>query len=66
MTKQLVVIFWSVLFGEVIGYIGSALETMTYNPGEIGIVAAVFALVVVNGISLITNHSMPFKGSENK
>ncbi|BDZ30987.1 YjzD family protein [Lactiplantibacillus sp. WILCCON 0030] len=66
MTKQLVIIFWSVLFGEVIGYIGSALETMTYNFGEIGIISAVFALIVVNGISLITNHSMPFKGSENK
>jgi len=66
MTKQLVVIFWSVLFGEVIGYIGSALESMTYKPGEIGIVAANFALVTVNGISLITNHSMPIKGSENK
>lgn len=66
MTKQIMVVVWSVIFGEIIGYIGGQLETLNYNFGQIGIIAAVFALVMVNGITLITNHSMPFKGSENK
>ncbi|MBU7447739.1 MULTISPECIES: YjzD family protein [Lactiplantibacillus] len=66
MMRQLTIIFWSVLFGEVIGYIGGALEQLSYNHGEIGIVAAVFALIVVNSITYITNHSQPAKGSENK
>ncbi|MBP5845251.1 YjzD family protein, partial [Lactiplantibacillus plantarum] len=50
----------------VIGYIGGALEQLSYNPGEIGIVAAIFALIVVNSITYITNHSQPAKGSDNK
>ncbi|AVK60447.1 DUF2929 domain-containing protein [Lactobacillus sp. CBA3605] len=66
MTKQIMVIVWSVIFGEVIGYIGGALEQMTYNFGEIGLVSAIFALIMVNGISYITNHSMPIKGAKNK
>ncbi|WP_308718730.1 DUF2929 family protein [Lactiplantibacillus plantarum] len=32
---QLRLVFLSVLFGEVIGYIGGALEQLSYNPGEI-------------------------------
>ncbi|USJ84890.1 YjzD family protein [Lactiplantibacillus pentosus] len=66
MMRQLTIIFWSVLFGEVIGYIGGALEQLDYKYGQIGIVAAMFALIVVNGITYITNHSQPAKGSENK
>ncbi|CAM3056537.1 YjzD family protein [Lactiplantibacillus plajomi] len=66
MMKQLTIIVWAVLFGEVIGYIGGALEQMTWDPGEIGIVAAIFALIAVNGVTYITNHSLPVKGSENK
>lgn len=66
MMKQLTIIVWAVLFGEVIGYIGGALEALTWNPGQIGVISAVFALVVVNGITIITNHSLPVKGSEKK
>ncbi|KRK98127.1 hypothetical protein FD04_GL001105 [Secundilactobacillus odoratitofui DSM 19909 = JCM 15043] len=51
---NLVVIFWAVIFGEVIGYIGGALELMTYNKLEIGVIAAVVALILVNGISLLS------------
>lgn len=66
MMKQITIIVWAVLFGEVIGYIGGALEQMTYSFGEIGLISAVFGLIVVNGITYITNHSLPVKGSENK
>jgi len=66
MMKQLTIVVWAVLFGEVLGYIGGTLEQLNYSFGEIGIVAAIFALVVVNSITYITNHSLPVKGSENK
>ncbi|MFB9769524.1 YjzD family protein [Lactiplantibacillus modestisalitolerans] len=66
MMKQLTIIVWAVLFGEVIGYIGGALEQLNYNFGEIGVVSAIFALIIVNGITLITNHSLPVKGAEKK
>ncbi|GEL14429.1 YjzD family protein [Pediococcus cellicola] len=52
--KQVVIIFWSFIFGEVIGAIGGALEVMTYKPLTIGIVAAVAALITSNGISLLS------------
>lgn len=51
--KQVVIIFWSFIFGEVIGAVGGALEVMTYKPLTIGIVAAVAALIASNGISLL-------------
>ncbi|GAB5053436.1 DUF2929 family protein [Pediococcus ethanolidurans] len=53
--KQVVIIFWSFIFGEVIGAVGGALEVMTYKPLTIGIVAAVAALIASNGISLLSS-----------
>ncbi|KRM59428.1 DUF2929 family protein [Secundilactobacillus malefermentans] len=50
---NLVVIFWAIIFGEVIGYIGSALEVMTYSPFTIGIVTAVIGVIFVNGIHFL-------------
>mgnify|MGYP001179116870 CR=1 FL=1 len=51
--SNLVVIFWAVIFGEVIGYIGSSLEQMTYKPMQLGITMAIVAFIAVNGISLL-------------
>ncbi|MFG1200170.1 DUF2929 family protein [Pediococcus acidilactici] len=31
MMKQIVVIFWAFIFGEVLGYIGGALEVLPYS-----------------------------------
>lgn len=50
---NLAVIFWAILLGEVIGYIVSAIEGMTYNMINIAIVASVAALILVNGVSLL-------------
>ncbi|MFC6253424.1 YjzD family protein [Secundilactobacillus hailunensis] len=52
---NLVVIFWAVIFGEVIGYIGSQLELMNYVPMQIGIVATIAALIFTNGVKLVSN-----------
>lgn len=54
MMKQIVIIFWAFIFGEVIGAIGGALEVMPYKPLTIGIVAALTALITSNGISLLS------------
>lgn len=52
--SNLVVIFWAVIFGEVIGYIGGTLEQMTWEPLKIGVSMAVVAVIAVNGIALLS------------
>jgi hypothetical protein len=52
--KQVVVIFWAFIFGEVLGYIGGKLEVLTYSPLTIGIVAAVVALLTSNLIPMLS------------
>lgn len=53
LAANLVVIFWAVIFGEVLGYIGGALEVMTYNAMEIGVIAAIVGLIFTNGVRLL-------------
>ena len=48
MMKQIVVIFWAFIFGEVLGYIGGALEVLPYSSLEIGTMAAITALITSN------------------
>ncbi|UDM31611.1 DUF2929 family protein [Lentilactobacillus laojiaonis] len=56
-SANLVVIFWSFIFGEVIGYIGSALELMNYDILQIGITAVIAALIGVNGVYFVSKLS---------
>ncbi|WP_407885656.1 YjzD family protein [Levilactobacillus sp. N40-8-2] len=62
--SNLVVIFWAVIFGEVIGYIVGALKQVTYDPMTIGITMAVVSVVAVNGIMLLGRSDI--KSSEGK
>jgi len=62
--SNLVVIFWAVIFGEVIGYIVGALKQVTYDPTSIGITMAVVAVIAVNGIMLLGRSDV--KSSEGK
>ena len=55
--SNLVVIFWAVIFGEVIGYIGESLEQMTYRPMQLGITMAIVAFIAVNGVTLLSRDS---------
>ncbi|WP_268913124.1 DUF2929 family protein [Lentilactobacillus sp. SPB1-3] len=55
--SNIVAIFWAFIFGEVIGYIASALELMPYSSLEIGITAAITVFIAVNGIYLISKVS---------
>ncbi|KAF0426880.1 YjzD family protein [Pediococcus acidilactici] len=54
MMKQIVVIFWAFIFGEVLGYIGGALEVLPYSSLEIGTMAAITALITSNLIPWIS------------
>lgn len=56
-SSNIVAILWAYIFGEIIGYIGSALEVRLWIPSQIGIAAAITAFVAVNGIYLITKDS---------
>lgn len=57
MMKQIVVAIWAFIFGNVIGYIGGALDALSYSPIIIGIIATVLALLTSNIIPMISNSS---------
>lgn len=56
-SSNIVAVLWAYIFGEIIGYIGSALEVRTWDPSQIGIAAAITAFIAVNGIYLIRKDS---------
>lgn len=56
--KYIVAIFWAVIFGEVLGYIGQALEGGTYSPLAIAIWAVVIAMVGTLAFSGISNSAL--------
>ncbi|WP_341780293.1 YjzD family protein [Levilactobacillus sp. HBUAS70063] len=64
LASNLVVIFWAVIFGEVVGYIAGTLKAMTYDPMTIGITMAIVAVIAVNGITLLGRSDV--KTSEGK
>ncbi len=52
--KNIVVLFWAFLLGEVLGYIGGQLQGATADPTQMGIVAMVTAFIAVNAITAIS------------
>lgn len=44
--KYLVVLFWTVFYGQVIGFIGSSLVSATYNPMNTLIVSIIFGIIL--------------------
>ena len=56
-TANIVVVLWAFVFGEIIDYIGSALENTTFNGTPVGITAAIVAFIAVNGIYLVSKGS---------
>ena len=49
---NLTVIFWSFIFGMIVGYIGGDLAGASVSYVEAGITAAVAAVIAVNGVRL--------------
>ncbi|MHA8111169.1 DUF2929 family protein [Lactobacillaceae bacterium Melli_B4] len=52
---NITVIFWAFIFGDVLGYINSALSEASVNYLGVGITAAVVALIAVNSINLLAD-----------
>ncbi|MBM7545080.1 YjzD family protein [Periweissella beninensis] len=55
--KYIIAIFWGAIFGEVLGYIGQALEGGTYSPLSIAVWSVIMALIgtiTFSGISKST------------
>ncbi|MBA1434981.1 DUF2929 family protein [Lactobacillus bombi] len=44
--KYLVVIFWTIIYGQVIGFIGSSLVSAAYNPMNALIVSVIFGIIL--------------------
>lgn len=61
--KEIMVIIWSFILGDVLGYIASQLESCTVNYMTCGIVAVIVALLATNCISLISKQANPEKSA---
>lgn len=48
MGKQIVVLLWSVIYGEVLGYVASALAGATFDPKMSAIISGIGGLVLIN------------------
>ncbi|AXX64592.1 DUF2929 domain-containing protein [Bombilactobacillus bombi] len=44
--KYLVVIFWTIIYGQVIGFIGSSLISASYSPINALIVSTIFGIIL--------------------
>lgn len=52
MAKQLTVLVWGAIYGEVIGYVLSALGGCTFDPTMSAVIPAIAGLVGINLLSL--------------
>ncbi|KRM91010.1 YjzD family protein [Liquorilactobacillus cacaonum] len=50
MAKQLTILFWGFIYGEVIGYISSALSGGTFSPLFSGLFAMIIGIVFINAL----------------
>ena len=44
--RSVVTIFWAIILGQVIGFIGASLTSTTYQPLQTAIIAAIFGAIV--------------------
>lgn len=52
MAKQLTILFWCLIYGEVFGYIISALNGAAFDPVTSGLIPMAIGWVMVNIVSL--------------
>lgn len=52
MAKQLTILFWGFVYGEVLGYIASALTGATFDAKLSGLIPMVAGFVIINCVSL--------------
>ncbi|GAJ25504.1 hypothetical protein JCM15457_371 [Liquorilactobacillus sucicola DSM 21376 = JCM 15457] len=51
MSKQLTILFWGFVYGEVIGYISSALSGTTFSALSSGLTAMIVGFIAINALS---------------
>ncbi|MFC6273959.1 YjzD family protein [Levilactobacillus tangyuanensis] len=57
LARNIVVVVWAFIFGEVLGFITSTLSQMNYNWVTVGIVSAVAGFIAINGFELLGDKS---------
>ncbi|KRL01243.1 YjzD family protein [Liquorilactobacillus capillatus] len=50
MSKQLTILFWGFVYGEVIGYISSALSGVSFSALTSGLTAMIVGFVAINAL----------------
>ncbi|KRM96357.1 hypothetical protein FC19_GL000645 [Liquorilactobacillus aquaticus DSM 21051] len=51
MSKQLTILFWGFIYGEVIGYISSALSGTEFSVVSSGLTAMIVGFIAINALS---------------
>lgn len=44
--KEIIVVIWALVLGQLVGYIGSAVTSLAYSPVTVAIISAIFGLIV--------------------
>ena len=52
MAKQLTILVWGAIYGEVIGYVLSALSGTAFDPAMSAVIPAIGGLIAINLLSL--------------
>lgn len=52
MAKQLTILVWGAIYGEVIGYVLSALGGTAFDPAMSAVIPAIWGLIAINLLSL--------------
>lgn len=52
MAKQLTILVWGAIYGEVIGYVLSALGGTAFDPATSAVIPAIGGLIAINLLSL--------------
>ena len=53
MAKQLIILFWSFIYGTVLGYIVSALGSLEFDPLKSGLIAMIGGFIVINILGML-------------
>ena len=61
--KELTVLFWGFIYGEVFGYIVAPLSNATFSPLSSGIIAMIGAFIIINALYFIIQD--PDKAKKN-
>lgn len=44
--KNVIVIIWALILGQLLGYIGAAVTSLSYSVGTMAIISAIFGVIV--------------------